>query len=246
MVQAPGVISAERPGLVHAPAAPKFDPVRVMTVPTLTLLLGVNVISGTTVKVALALSPKLPVTVTVFASALTPGPKITKDPATTPAETEHDGVPTLKPGAASVQLVSPALNPEPETVTVWPPLPELGESAIDGAVTVNVAETVLWTTLACVSATVWAPELTGGEVLTVMLPVRTPLASTLHVTAPAKKGSLGVKLRNPAQAKAPLYPEPDSVTAVPAPPFVGVNTNVDCTMKCTIAESPCDPVTFTA
>jgi hypothetical protein len=135
------VKSVERPGLVQVPAVSKFDPVRVMAVPTLTLLLGVNVISGTTVKIALTLSPKLPVTVTVFGSALTPGPKITKDPVTTPPEMEHEGVPELKPGAESVQLVSPELNPDPETVTVWPPLPLLGESVIAGAVTVKVADT---------------------------------------------------------------------------------------------------------
>jgi len=135
------VRSAERPGLVQAPAVSKFDPVRVMDVPTRTLLLGVNVISGTTVKIAVMLSPKLPVTVTVFGSALTPGPKITKDPVTAPLEMEHEGVPELKPGAESVQLVSPELNPDPETVTVWPPLPLLGESIIEGVVTVKVADT---------------------------------------------------------------------------------------------------------
>jgi hypothetical protein len=77
-------------------------------------------------------------------------------PVTTPPDTEQEGVPLMRPGAAIVivQLVSPELNPEPETWIVSFPLPLLGESDIDGAVTVNVSDTDPWTTTAFVNVTV--------------------------------------------------------------------------------------------
>jgi hypothetical protein len=135
------VKSVERLGLVQVPLVSKFDPERVMTVPTLTLVLGVNVISGTIVRVVTALSPRFPVTCMAFvstAAGLFTVP-MTNEPVTTPPDMEHDGVPAMTlPGAAIVQLVSPVLNPVPETEIVFPPLPLLGVREMVAVITVKV------------------------------------------------------------------------------------------------------------
>jgi hypothetical protein len=52
-----------------ASLAAKLLPEIATTVPTRTFVLGVKVISGLTVKVAVVLSPRLPVTFTVYAPA---------------------------------------------------------------------------------------------------------------------------------------------------------------------------------
>ena len=80
----------QRPGV--SPAA-KLLPVIVTTVPTRTFVLGVKMIFGLTVKVAVAVSPRLPVTVTVWAPPGTPEVPTTNEPLTTPPDTEHEGVP---------------------------------------------------------------------------------------------------------------------------------------------------------
>ena len=77
-------------------------------------------------KNALALSPVLPIAVTVY------GPLVTeptmKDPATTPLDTEHEtGDETRSDGVEEiVQLVSDGLKFELETVTVLPRGPAIG------------------------------------------------------------------------------------------------------------------------
>lgn len=129
--------------MVQPAAIPKFCPVNVTTVPTLTLLLGVKVIVGTTVNVAVALSPKFPVSVIVTEPAGLLSVFTTNEPVATPPETEHGARPAIvAPEEVIEQLPSPVLNPEPEIVIVWPPVPLLGEGVIAGLVTVNPAETV--------------------------------------------------------------------------------------------------------
>jgi hypothetical protein len=135
----------------------KLVPEMVMTVPTLTEVLGVKVIFGTTVRVFTALSPTVPVTCIAFVSTAAGlfGPLIMNEPVTTPSDMEHVGVPSITlAGAAIVQPTSAELNPEPETCIVSPPLPLLGESDIVGVITVKVADTAPCTTLESVSVTV--------------------------------------------------------------------------------------------
>jgi hypothetical protein len=142
--------------LVHTPAAvTKFDPVRAKTVPTLTLVLGVKVTLGTTVNDAVALSPRLPVSVMVTKPAGLLGILTTNEPVAAPPEIEHGARPAivLAPPVI-VQLPSPVLNPEPVTLIVSPPLPLFDESVMAGGVTVKVFETEPWTTTASASLTV--------------------------------------------------------------------------------------------
>jgi hypothetical protein len=98
-------------------------------------------ISGTTVRVVTALSPRFPVTCMPFvstAAGLLFVP-MTNEPVTTPPDMEHDGVPVMTlAGAAIVQLVSPVLNPVPETEIVFPPLPLLGVKEMAAVITVKV------------------------------------------------------------------------------------------------------------
>lgn len=141
--------------MVQTPAAvTKFDPVRAKTVPTLTLVLGVKVTLGTTVNDAVALSPKLPVSVMVTEPAGLLGILTTNEPVAAPPEMEHEGVPWKVAAGVIAQLPSPVLNPEPVTLIVSPPLPLFDESVMAGAVTVKVFETRPWTTTAFVSVTV--------------------------------------------------------------------------------------------
>jgi hypothetical protein len=115
----------------------KPDPDTVTTVPT-----GPEVGESTitmTVKDALALSPDDPVTVTVYVPL--PVPETVKEPDTTPAETVHAGLDMRPLGDEEiVHVVSPLAKFEPETETVVPRLPDVGDNAIDGLFTVNVNE----------------------------------------------------------------------------------------------------------
>lgn len=115
-----------------------------MELPTLTLVFGVKVIFGTTVRVATALSPRVPVTCMAFVSTAAglPAALMMNEPVTTPPDTEHEGVPSMTfAGAAIVQPVSPVLKPEPETAIVSPPLPLFGVSNMVGVVFVKVVVT---------------------------------------------------------------------------------------------------------
>jgi hypothetical protein len=124
-----------------ASAAAKLLPEMVTSVPTLTLVLGVRMISGTIVIVVTAVSARFPVTCMAFVSTAAGlfAVPMTNEPVTTPPDTEHDGVPTMTlAGAVIVQLVSPGLNPVPETEIVFPPLPLLGVREMIGVITVKV------------------------------------------------------------------------------------------------------------
>jgi hypothetical protein len=103
-----------------------------MMLPTRTFVFGVSVIFGTTVRVAVALSPAVDETVIVFAPAVSPGILSTNDPVTTPPDMEHEGVPSIVLGCTAV-IVHPAtavLKPVPVTCMVSPPLPLVGERNI--------------------------------------------------------------------------------------------------------------------
>jgi len=236
------VISPERPGLVQTPPpVTKFDPVRAKTVPTLTLLLGVKMTLGTTVNDAAALSPKLPVSVMVTGPAGLLGILTTNEPTAAPPEIEHEGVPSIVLPTDEVipQLPSPVLNPEPVTRIVSPPLPLSDEGVIDGAVTVKVSETDgPGLTTGSVKYTVCGPVLAVPA--TLKLPVKTPFAPMVQAGADKKAGTPGMELsaaaQNPA-ARLVLNPDPDSVTAVPFPPSLGVTTSFDLTMNCAAVTS---------
>jgi hypothetical protein len=219
----------------------------VTVVPTRTFVFGVRAICGTTVRIVAALSPRPPVTVTVLGPRATPEVSMTNEPVTMPPVTEHEGVPYMKPVGVIEQLASPELNPEPETVIVSPPVPLVGESEIEGAVTVNVSDTGPET--GSVTVIVCGPVTTGGDVLMTKLPVRSPLASTLQLMggAAASNGSSGIKLSGGfvLHAKGPVKPDPESVTVRPGPPFLFVAVipalaiSLDCTKNCAVVLSSC-------
>lgn len=145
IVQAPAeiVMSDERPDVTvmwHVSVAKwKFDPASVSESPTLAGF-GVIVIFGTIVRVAVALSPMFPVTVIVAAPDALFKVLMTNEPVTDPPATEHEGVPSIMDMSLIVQLVSDELKPEPVKCIVSPPLPVLGESNIEGPVTVKVSD----------------------------------------------------------------------------------------------------------
>jgi hypothetical protein len=141
-------MSDERPDVTvtwHVSVAKwKFDPASVSELPTLAGF-GVTVIFGTTVRVAVALSPRFPVTVIVATPDALFKVLMTKEPVmrgSAPLDTEHVGMPSivLASGGVIVQLVSDKLKPEPVMCIVSPPLPVLGESNIEGPVTVKVSD----------------------------------------------------------------------------------------------------------
>jgi len=179
---------------LQAPTVPKFVPVRVRAVPTLTLLFGVKVIFGTVVKVAAALSPKLPVTVTAAEAALFPAPATTMEAVIEPdPDTEHEEE-LMKTAGVIVQPVSPELNPLPEIEIVSPPLPLFDESVMVGLVTVNPAVTVVCTTNAFYIVTAYGPN--AAVFLTTKLPVRVPSVAMLQLAgfAPPAKRPFGVEV----------------------------------------------------
>jgi hypothetical protein len=142
-----------------ATAAAKLDPVSVKEVPTRAGF-GVKVIFGTVVKMALAPSCRLPVTYTVVEPAALPDVLTTKEPVIEPGlGTEHEAGACIRLNGRIVQLVSPELNPEPETCIASPPLPLLlGLNVMLGWVTVNVKTTVVCgTSAARLSSNVCGP-----------------------------------------------------------------------------------------
>ena len=77
------------------------------------------VVVGVTVNVALAMSPVVPVTVTLYVPLASEA--TVKEPDTTPPDTEHVGLEISPPGDEYIeQPVSPAAKFDPETVTLAP------------------------------------------------------------------------------------------------------------------------------
>jgi hypothetical protein len=109
----------------------------------------------------------------------------TNEPVATPPEIEHEGelANVLPPEEVIVQLPSPVLNPEPETVIVWPPMPLLGKGVMAGLVTVNPAETVVCTTNAFDIVTAYGP--TPAVAATTKSPVRVPSVAMLQLVTAA-------------------------------------------------------------
>ena len=253
------VMSDEEPDVtvtVHVSAAvAKFDPVKVNESPTLAGF-GVTVIFGTIVRVALAMSPQFPITCMPFVSTAEDLPEVLmmNEPVTDPPATEHEGLPSIVlSGPLTVQLVSEELKPEPVMRIVSPPLPVLGESNIEGPVTVKVSHRTPETETSCgsVSVTLYCSPI-AACVEIVKLPVRRPIESALQLvteskrgvgtvgTPPAEEGNVVISLLQlPIE---PPYPEPEKATTVPAPPVFGVNENDDRTMNCVREESPNWPV----
>jgi len=93
---------------------------------------GVKVIFGTTVSVAVAVSPTDDETVIVFAPAVLPATLRMNEPVTTPPDMEHVGVPSMVFGADALTVHPEAavLKPVPENRIVSPPLPWFGERNI--------------------------------------------------------------------------------------------------------------------
>jgi hypothetical protein len=126
--------STEAPAKLHlSPEVTKLVPVTV-TVDLTRAGLGENETFGTTLKVADAESKRFPLTVIAATDcAGMPAPPTTNEPVTTPAVIVQlklaaiSGVPP-----AIVQVVSPELNPVPETVIVSPPLPLFAENTTVG------------------------------------------------------------------------------------------------------------------
>jgi hypothetical protein len=139
---------------------------------------------------------------------------------------------------------SPELNPEPEIVTVWPPLPEIAESAIEGAVTVKLAETdgPGFTTAASVKYTVYGPVTVAA---TVKLPVNIPVVASME-QAGVPNRPVGMEVSSVGQVadESPvLNPDPDSVTVIPNPPLLGVTTSIELTINWAVVTSfGTDPV----
>ena len=124
-----------------------------------------------------------------------------------------------------------------------PPLPEIAESVIVGAVSVKLAETdgPGYTTVASVKYTVYSPVTVA---VTVKLPVNIPVVPSMEQEDTVVQRPLGMELRSPEQDTRPaLNPDPDSVTVIPDPPLLGVTTSIELTINSVVVTSfGTDPV----
>jgi|SRR5208282_44891 len=129
--------------IIHAPASPVLNPLPVIVTGVLNgPVLGIRVIVGdveVTVNVAVAKSPVLPVTVTVYVpAAVLPTTKLVVT--TFPFVIVHVGNEMMLIGVLEiVRHASAVLKPPPVIVTGVLNGPVVGDSAICGPVTVKVA-----------------------------------------------------------------------------------------------------------
>lgn len=154
-----------------------------------------------------------------------------------PPETTHVFVPSNRPAFANVTEVSAGFQPDPDTVTVVPVGPMLGESEItEPLVIVNVADA---DGVPAASFTVmgYSPAVTRA---TLNCPATVPSPAWLHVNPPLT--GMPVREQEPAFG---VKPEPFTDTDTPVDPELGERTILGLTLNVPVAESPPGPVTVT-
>jgi hypothetical protein len=122
------------------------------------------------------------------------------------------------PPTVTLEMVSDATQPDPETVTILPTGPEVGLKVAVAIVTVKAPVNV-WAPLFVPVITMgWAPALTEG---TVIVPDKLPLLFTVRVLVAVVPPTVTLEIVSDA-----TQPDPETVTILPTGPEVGLKVAV--------------------
>jgi hypothetical protein len=158
--------------------------------------------------------------------------KVPKGPVVTDADGSPGSSTPLLMLSNQTMPVAPAAKPEPETVTVVPGGPLVGDMLIDGVGTVNVAEASTGPPDGTSALMKYVPAGTSGVV---RVAVKAPVADAVTDAdgSPASNAPL-LLLSNQTMPVAPAAkPEPETVTVVPGGPLVGLRDIAGVTVNVT-------------
>jgi hypothetical protein len=194
------------------------DPVTVITVPTrpeVGLKMAVAVV---TVKAPVNVwAPLLvPVMTTGWAPVLIEGTVIVPDKL--PLLFTVRLLVAVVPPTVTLEMVSDATQPDPETVTILPTGPEVGLKVAVAIVTVKAPVNVWAPLFVPVMTMGWAPAPIEG---TVIVPDKLPLPFTVRVLVAAVPPTV-----TPEMVSESAQPDPETVTILPTGPEVGLKVAV--------------------
>ena len=234
---APMVVATVLPGVNPVPDTPTDTPlgpcVRVSVIP--------GVVTGN-VAVALSALPSDPVAVTVYAAAAPLTVNVQPLIVPVPVAVHALAAPIVPPAEIVNVIVTPGVNPLPDTVTVTPLGPCIGTSVMEGAVTRNdvVALSKLPSDPVAVTVYVAAAPLTVK-----VQPLKVPVPVAVHaLAAPTVPPAEIVN----AIVTPGVNPLPDAVTVTPLSPCVGTSVVAGVVMvnvAVALSKLPSDPVAVT-
>jgi len=216
---APQVVIEAPELIVVVMVTPGVNPVpKTVTVTPLGPWVGVSVIAGVVIvndAIALSKLPSDPVAVTVYAVADAVPTIVTVQLNVPVPETVAPQLVIVAPELIVVVMVTPGVNPVPETVTATPLGPWVGVNVIDWLLIVNGAVALSKLPSDPVAVTVYAVVDTVPVIVTVQLNVPVPetVAPQLVIEAPELTV---VRIVAPG-----VNPLPETVTDVPLVPCVG-------------------------